>query len=338
MRSDKQVPYKKRKRNRKDELRLHIVWIVTAVAALALIVVLIAMRSGGKDSAQAGSAAALGSAAAGGTAAVDASGNGSQAGGAAAGGGTSADDAVSGAAGTEAAASGTSVAAAAETPTPTPTEAPKPTAIPIDEQERVVTDVSGDWRLILVNPKHMLPEDFYVDTAEIGFADDDEMLIDERIADLLDEMLYDCQEAGCSPVVRAGYRSQATQEYLYEEKIQEWIDDEGYSREEAEEVASTIVAYPGTSEHQLGLSADIADRDFPYLNASQADSPTQQWLMEHCQEYGFILRFPDGKSDLTGIIFEPWHYRYVGKEAAAEIMERGICLEEYLAEREGAES
>ncbi len=338
MRSDKQVPYKKRKRNRKDELRLHIVWIVTAVAALALIVVLIAMRSGGKDSAQAGSAAAQGSAAAGGTAAVDASGTGSQAGGAAAGGGTSADDAVSGAAGTEAAASGTSAAAAAETPTPTPTEAPKPTAIPIDEQERVVTDVSGDWRLILVNPKHMLPEDFYVDTAEIGFADDDEMLIDERIADLLDEMLYDCQEAGCSPVVRAGYRSQATQEYLYEEKIQEWIDDEGYSREEAEEVASTIVAYPGTSEHQLGLSADIADRDFPYLNASQADSPTQQWLMEHCQEYGFILRFPDGKSDLTGIIFEPWHYRYVGKEAAAEIMERGICLEEYLAEREGAES
>ena len=338
MRSDKQVPYKKRKRIRKDELRLHIVWIVTAVAALALIVVLIAMRSGGKDSAQAGSAAAQGSAAAGGTAAVAASGTGSQAGGAAAGGGTSADDAVSGAAGTEAAASGTSAAAAAETPTPTPTEAPKPTAIPIDEQERVVTDVSGDWRLILVNPKHMLPEDFYVDTAEIGFADDDEMLIDERIADLLDEMLYDCQEAGCSPVVRAGYRSQATQEYLYEEKIQEWIDDEGYSREEAEEVASTIVAYPGTSEHQLGLSADIADRDFPYLNASQADSPTQQWLMEHCQEYGFILRFPDGKSDLTGIIFEPWHYRYVGKEAAAEIMERGICLEEYLAEREGAES
>ena len=332
MRSDKQVPYKKRKRNRKDELRLHIVWIVTAVAALALIVVLIAMRSGGKDSAQAGSAAAQGSAAVGGTAAVDASGTGSQAG------GDTAPGAGSGAAAAEAAASGTSAAAAAETPTPTPTEAPKPTAIPIDEQERVVTDVSGDWRLILVNPKHMLPEDFYVDTAEIGFADDDEMLIDERIADLLDEMLYDCQEAGCSPVVRAGYRSQATQEYLYEEKIQEWIDDEGYSREEAEEVASTIVAYPGTSEHQLGLSADIADRDFPYLNASQADSPTQQWLMEHCQEYGFILRFPDGKSDLTGIIFEPWHYRYVGKEAAAEIMERGICLEEYLAEREGAES
>lgn len=329
MRSDKQVPYKKRKRNRKDELRLHIVWIVTAVAALALIVVLIAMRSGGKDSAQAGSAAAQGSAAAGGTAAVDASGNGSQAGG---------DTAPGAGSGAAAAASGTSAAAAAETPTPTPTEAPKPTAIPIDEQERVVTDVSGDWRLILVNPKHMLPEDFYVDTAEIGFADDDEMLIDERIADLLDEMLYDCREAGCSPVVRAGYRSQATQEYLYEEKIQEWIDDEGYSREEAEEVASTIVAYPGTSEHQLGLSADIADRDFPYLNASQADSPTQQWLMEHCQEYGFILRFPDGKSDLTGIIFEPWHYRYVGKEAAAEIMERGICLEEYLAEREGAES
>ena len=105
---------------------------------------------------------------------------------------------------------------------------------------------------------------------------------------------------------------------------------EGYSYEEAEEVASTIVAYPGTSEHQLGLAADISDRDYTVLNSSQADSPTQQWLMEHCQDYGFILRFPEGKEKITGVMYEPWHFRYVGKDAAKYIMENNLCLEEFV--------
>ena len=95
------------------------------------------------------------------------------------------------------------------------------------------------------------------------------------------------------------------------------------------------MAVPGTSEHQLGLALDIVDRSNQNLDESQEDTAVQQWLMKHSWEYGFILRFPTGKSDVTGIIYEPWHYRYVGKEAAKEIYDRGICLEEYLDAPEG---
>lgn len=202
--------------------------------------------------------------------------------------------------------------------------------LPIDEQELVTTDTSVDWNLVLVNPSHKLPDDFEVETSVIGYTDSEDLVFDSRAVDALDDFLNGCVEAGYSPVLRASYRSQATQEYLFENKIEEFEDD-GYDRDEAEAEAATIVAVPGTSEHQLGLAADIASKADGYLNAAEADTPVQQWLMEHCAEYGFILRFPYGKSEYTGIIYEPWHYRYVGKEAAQEIMDSGMCLEEYLA-------
>ena len=104
----------------------------------------------------------------------------------------------------------------------------------------------------------------------------------------------------------------------------------GYDAEEADQKAATVVARPGTSEHELGLAVDIVDADYQQLDEGQASTPVQQWLMEHCWEYGFILRYPDGKSDLTGIIYEPWHYRYVGVETAQALRESGQCLEEYL--------
>ena len=90
------------------------------------------------------------------------------------------------------------------------------------------------------------------------------------------------------------------------------------------------MAVPGTSEHQLGLALDIVDNKNWYLDESQAKMPTQIWLMENSWRYGWILRYPGEKSHLTGIIYEPWHYRYVGKTVAKEIHELGICLEEYL--------
>ena len=90
------------------------------------------------------------------------------------------------------------------------------------------------------------------------------------------------------------------------------------------------MAIPGTSEHQLGLAVDIIDNRNWNLNESQAQMPTQKWLMEHSWRYGWILRYPNEKSEITGIIYEPWHYRYVGKEIAAEIHDLGVCLEEYL--------
>ena len=90
------------------------------------------------------------------------------------------------------------------------------------------------------------------------------------------------------------------------------------------------MAFPGTSAHQLGLAVDIVDLSNQNLNESQEDTAVQKWLMENSWRYGFILRYPNDKSDVTGIVYEPWHYRYVGKEAAKEIYGQGICLEEYL--------
>ena len=102
--------------------------------------------------------------------------------------------------------------------------------------------------------------------------------------------------------------------------------------------AAKSVAIPGTSEHQLGLAVDLVDANYGYLNEYQAETPTQQWLMENSWQFGFILRYPVDKSEITGIIYEPWHYRYVGKENAKDIYESGLCLEEWLIERAAEET
>ena len=97
------------------------------------------------------------------------------------------------------------------------------------------------------------------------------------------------------------------------------------------------VAVPGISEHATGLALDITSSTYTGLDDAQAQTAESQWLAANAWKYGFILRYPTDKADVTGIIFEPWHYRYVGKEAAKEITERGITLEEYLEEQEDSE-
>ena len=90
------------------------------------------------------------------------------------------------------------------------------------------------------------------------------------------------------------------------------------------------MAVPGTSEHATGLAVDIISGQYTGLDDKQGDTAEQEWLMAHCQEYGFILRYPEEKEHITGVIYEPWHYRYVGKQAAEEIHDQNVCLEEYL--------
>ena len=107
------------------------------------------------------------------------------------------------------------------------------------------------------------------------------------------------------------------------------------TREEAIRQAEEEVAFPGTSEHQLGLAADIIDELYPYLTEEQETTGTSLWMKEHAPEYGFILRYPPGTSDITGIIYEPWHYRYVGEKFAKGITKMGLTLEEYVAWRRG---
>ena len=178
--------------------------------------------------------------------------------------------------------------------------------------------------VILVNPWNFLPEGY-----ETEIVDVEGEPISAECADALKAMLAACREDGFEPVFLSGNRTMDLQEYLFENRVQRF-EDEGYDYETAVELASQVVAVPGTSEHQLGLAVDIVDNYNWNLDESQEDTETQQWLMEHCWEYGFILRYPNGTTDVTGIIYEPWHYRYVGVEIALELRDLGITLEEYL--------
>ena len=184
--------------------------------------------------------------------------------------------------------------------------------------------------LTLVNPLHAMEEGYVPELRQVTWGYEEEQWVDARAADALIQMMADCEEAGNSPYICSSYRTMEKQQYLYNNKIYRLVYDEGVDPEEAPAIAARSVAVPGTSEHQIGLAADIIDYNYPYLNEQQEQMPTQKWLMEHCWDYGFILRYPNDKSEITGIIYEPWHYRYVGVEAAQEIRDLGLTLEEYL--------
>lgn len=184
-----------------------------------------------------------------------------------------------------------------------------------------------DWKLRIVSEAQPLPEDFTVETEEAENC----YLFDARAAQALRDFLAAGRAAGMDLEVASAWRDWATQETLFEDKVNRVMSETGLEREQAEEIAADEVARPGTSEHQLGLAVDIISNDYPWLDEGWADTAEAAWLEEHCAEYGFILRYPPDKSELTGIIWEPWHFRYVGKEAAVYIMENGLCLEEYAA-------
>ena len=211
------------------------------------------------------------------------------------------------------------------TPEPTPKPTPKPTPTPEPTQfRRERTPL-----LMLVNPWHALPEDYEPELKQVTWDQEENQFMDVRCADELLRMMQDCFDAGCTPYICSGYRTMQKQQYLFNNKIARLVAS-GVSAEEAPTLAATTVAVPGTSEHQLGLAVDIIDYNYPYLDEYQENMPTQKWLMENAWHYGFILRYPNGSSDITGIIYEPWHYRYVGLAAAKEIYDLGITLEEYL--------
>lgn len=194
--------------------------------------------------------------------------------------------------------------------------------VEVPETPEVLED---DWQLLLVNPWNSMPEGYRVELKRLrnGHA------VDARAYPDLQRMLDDCRAAGLRPLICSSYRSQETQQRLYENKIRQLMR-EGLSREEATAQAGAVVAVPGTSEHQTGLAVDLVDKSYQHLDDAQASTEVQQWLMENSWKYGFILRYPEEKSDVTGIIYEPWHYRYVGEPAAREMRELGLCLEEYI--------
>lgn len=199
----------------------------------------------------------------------------------------------------------------------TTTAATKPSFTPQDD---------GVWNLKLVNKWNTMTQ-AESDQLPISWFSGSEYC-DSRIVEPLRAMLAAGSEYGL--YVTSGYRSYSLQERLYNNKVQRVMNAQGCTYEEALDIAATEVARPGTSEHNTGLAVDLLHNECWELERYWEDSEAFDWLMEHCAEYGFILRFPEGKQDITGVIYEPWHYRYVGVEAATEIMSRGITLEEYV--------
>lgn len=204
--------------------------------------------------------------------------------------------------------------------------AAEPTPDPASAPDKPVP-AGTDWALVLVNGETLLPEGFEVPALtqlQNGHA------VDSRVYPALQRMMDDCRAAGLQPLICSSYRPEETQRTLFEQEVRNWLA-RGFAREEAEDRAAQWVARPGTSEHQTGLALDIVDLTYQVLDHEQENTAVQRWLMAHCAEYGFILRYPTDKGELTGVNYEPWHYRYVGETAAREIMDGGLCLEEYLS-------
>ena len=202
---------------------------------------------------------------------------------------------------------------------------------PKDEKGSGISEnigVDSDELLTLVNAEHPMPSEWQCELVQLNNGQN----IDSRAYEDLQQMMDTARAEGYDPYICSSWRSHETQVRLFEEEIQSY-KKQGYSEREAEVQAAQWVAVPGTSEHELGLALDIVSVENQRLEESQENTPTQQWLMEHCYEYGFILRYPKDKEDITGIGYEPWHYRYVGQDHARAIHESGVCLEEYVAHR-----
>jgi len=186
------------------------------------------------------------------------------------------------------------------------------------------------WNLTLVNFENPLDETFV--PADMNEADNG-YIADSRITDAVKKMIADARSTENVRIIAlSAYRDYEYQKELFDDKVQRLQQEKGYSVSKAREEAATVVAVPGTSEHQLGLALDLVDARHVKLDESQENTDAYKWLSKHCAEYGFIVRYPNGKTDITGIIYEPWHFRYVGVEAATYIMENGITLEEYLSD------
>lgn len=208
-------------------------------------------------------------------------------------------------------------------PPVTPTVEPEVTT----EPEIELPDVSiHEWNLKIVNNSIVLSSSFAPDVSEVA----DGQYFDTRAVDALNALLDGAKKNGFTTYLSTAYRPYSSQAYIFFGKASQiaWGGEVEYA--DAEIMARELVAYPGTSEHQLGLAVDIIDSANTSLVAEDVENmPLLQWLKEHCHEYGFILRYPKDKQEITGW-YEPWHFRYVGVDAATFIMENDLCLEEFL--------
>ncbi len=185
-----------------------------------------------------------------------------------------------------------------------------------------------DWALILVNQTHILPDDYEVKTADSFNGKEFEY----RANEYLKEMFAAAEADGCPMFLTSAYRSKSYQTGLFEQSVKTLMG-QGMTREEAEAETARNIAVPGQSEHATGLAADIVNPGFfnqhAELNEAFANTKQSDWLLEHAVDYGFVLRYPKDKTDITGINYEPWHWRFVGPYHAKKMKEMNVTLEEY---------
>lgn len=202
----------------------------------------------------------------------------------------------------------------------------EPEVPPIDEPD-ITPDPppEPDPYLLLVNADNPLPEDMVPNLKTVQ----GQFKLEAKAADALLEMMAAAKAEGISLLVVSAHRPYATQERLFKNQVQK-ERNRGYSEAGAVIEAATKVARPGTSEHNTGLAADVMTPSYQTMNAAFAKTKEAKWMAANAHHYGFVLRYGEDKQDITKIIFEPWHFRYVGPEHAARMFTENLCLEEYL--------
>ena len=200
-----------------------------------------------------------------------------------------------------------------------PEETTKPDSADQDESFK-----SDDWNILLVNKQHPIPDDYEFTLGTIS----GNMKCDERMITPLFDMLRAAKDDGVNLIVCSPYRDMDRQTMLFSNKIKRYMEG-GMSYMDAYTTASQAVTVPGSSEHQIGLAVDIITTGYTLLDEGFGDTAAGKWLAENSSRYGFILRYPAGKEEITSIEYEPWHFRYVGTDAASVIADNGLCLEEF---------
>lgn len=190
---------------------------------------------------------------------------------------------------------------------------------PMTEEPKIPKKL--EWNLTLVNSENRIPEDYQLELEKI----DQYREFDSRAIEYLNDMLNAIKKDGITNIwVQSAYRSVEEQETVYNKKVKEYIS-KGKTQEEAQNLTEKVINKPGYSEHNLGLAVD-----FNYVETKFEETKAFQWLTENAEEYGFVLRYPEEKKEITKVDYEPWHWRYVGKEDAKKMNELEMCLEEYI--------
>ena len=185
------------------------------------------------------------------------------------------------------------------------------------------------WCLILTNARYPVPDDYEVELAQLPGSNQS---VDARIYEPLVNMFDAMKAEGLKPVVCSGYRTLDKQEKLFNRKVQSYVRS-GYSMEDANNMARQVLSIPGSGEHCLGLAVDIYASSYKALEIGFENTKEGKWLREHSQDYGFTLRYDRGKEEVTGIQYEPWHFRYVGVDVARYLKDNQLSLEEFYIEQ-----